>query len=128
MTDLQAVPLVDSEGSFHIVKFSGVGAWVALPGWQVVLTAEDPILLLANSNELPDNQLEEIEEVLVMIDRAQRDWDDSSYFMFEQNEQVQLEWFEEAPTVPLLGKVVLVLRSKKVLDEDYNKELWQIDE
>lgn len=128
ITDLQAVPLVETEGSFNIVKFSGVGAWVALPGWQVVLTAEDPILLLANSNELPGNQLEEIEEVMVMVDRSQREWDDGSYFMFEQNEQVQLEWFEETPTVPLLGKVLLVLRSKKVLDEDYNKELWQIDE
>jgi hypothetical protein len=27
-----------------------------------------------------------------------------------------------------LGKLTLILRPKKVLDESYNKELWQIDE
>jgi len=27
-----------------------------------------------------------------------------------------------------LGRVVLVMRPKKVLDEDYTQELWQIDE
>jgi len=46
----------------------------------------------------------------------------------DQAGQLQVAWFEVAPTVPILGKVVLVLRPNKVLDEDYNKELWQIDE
>lgn len=128
MADLQAVPIVEEEGRFHVVKFSGTGAWIALPGWQVILAAEDPVLILADTDQLPGADLEEQEEVLLLIDRAEREWDVNSYFIFEQSDQLQLNWFEEAPDLPLLGKVTLVLRSKKVLDESYNKELWQIDE
>lgn len=126
--DLQAVPMVESEGKFHIVKFAGTGAWVALPGWQVVLAAEDPVLLLAESEQLPGSNPEETEEVLLLVDRSQRAWDAESYFIVDQSGQLQLDWFEEAPLLPVLGKVTLVLRPKKVLDESYNKELWQIDE
>jgi hypothetical protein len=129
LADLQAVPLVEEEGRFRMVKFAGTGAWVALPGWQVILAAEDPVLILTESDQLPGTEADEmVEEVLVMIDRAQRDWDASNYFILDRSGQLQLDWFEEAPEVPLLGKVVLVLRPKKVLDEDYNKEFWQIDE
>lgn len=126
--DLQQVPLVEEEGTFRIVKFSGMGAWSALPGWQVVLAAEDPVLLLANVTELPGTESEDTEEVLILIDRAQRTWDDNSYFILDQEGQLQFEWFEEAPDRTLLGKVILVLRPKKVLDEDFNKELWQVEE
>lgn len=129
LTDLQAVPLLEEEGKFRMVKFAGTGAWVALPGWQVILAAEDPVLILTESDQLPGTEADEmVEEVLVMIDRAQRDWDASHYFIVDRSGRLQLDWFEEAPEVSLLGKVLLVLRSKKVLDEDYNKELWQIDE
>ncbi len=126
--DLQQVPLVEEEGNFRLVKFSGTGAWSALPGWQVVIAAEDPVLILADVAELPGVENEAAEEVLVLIDRAQRAWDDNSYFILDQDGQLQFEWFEEAPDRPLLGKVVLVLRPKKVLDEDFNKELWQVEE
>jgi hypothetical protein len=128
--DLQAVPLVESEGGFHIVKFSGVGAWAALPGWQVILAAIDPVLILAESNQLPGatTEVEAIEEVLILIDRAERTWEADSYFVVDQAGQLRLNWFEEAPELPLLGKVTLVLRPKQVLDEDFNKELWQLDE
>jgi len=64
----------------------------------------------------------------VMVDRAQRQWSEEHHFVVDQTGQLQVAWFEVAPTVPILGKVVLVLRPNKVLDEDYNKELWQIDE
>lgn len=126
--DLKAVPFTDPEGTFQIVKFSGSGAWVSLPSWQVVRTAEDPVLLLADGHHLPPDTASSTEEVMVMIDRAQRSWVEDSYFVFDQEGQLQMNWFEEAPEHALLGKVVLVLRPKRVLDEDYNKELWQIDE
>jgi hypothetical protein len=130
--DLQAVPLVEAEGSFQLVKFAGTGAWVALPGWQVVLNAEDPVMILVDSDRLPAASLESLtensEEVLVMVDRSQRQWDADSFFMIEQAGELQIEWFEQAPALPLLGRVGLVLRPKKVLDEDFNKELWQLDE
>jgi Rubisco Assembly chaperone C-terminal domain len=101
---------------------------VSLPSWQVVLGAEDPVLLLADSTDLPSSADTVAEEVLVMVDRSQRQWDEDSHFVVDQGGQLQVAWFEVAPTAQILGKVVLVLRPNKVLDEDYNKELWQIDE
>jgi hypothetical protein len=126
--EFKAVPFVDGEGSFAIVQFSGTGAWTALPSWQVVRSAEDPVMVLTDGNHLAPEALENAEDVLVMIDRAQREWNADSYFAVDQSGQLDIRWFEEAPDLPLLGQVVLVLRPKKVLDEDFNKELWQVEE
>jgi len=126
--DLQAVPLLNEVGPFRMVQFSGQGAWVPVPGWQIVLRAEDPVVLLSHSDQLPVALPGKPEEVLVVVDRAERHWDDSSYFVVEQAGQLQLQWFEAAPEVPLLGRVILVMRPKKILDEEVNRELWQMDE
>ncbi|HEY9620644.1 MAG TPA: RuBisCO accumulation factor 1 [Crinalium sp.] len=126
--DIKAVPLVEEEGPFQMVRFAGTGAWVPMPGWQIVFNAEDPVVILSDTSQLPGNISGPAEEVLVMIDRAQREWDEFAYFVVEQDNQIAIQWFAEAPDVPLLGRVLVVLRPKKVLDEDYNKELWQLDE
>jgi hypothetical protein len=126
--DMQAVPMVETEGKFGMVRFEGVGAWVGMPCWQVVLSAEDPVVLLADSTALPSSPDTLPEEVLVLVDRSQRQWDDSNHFVLDQGGALAIAWSEAAPELPILGKVVLVLRPNKVLDEDYNKELWQIDE
>lgn len=125
--DLQAVPLVEESGAFQLVHFSGTGAWVPLPGWQVIRTAEDPVVLLCDSDRLPTPLPGKIEELVIVVDRAQRQWRDDSYFIVAENEQLQIRWFAE-PSEPALGRVVLIMRAKKVLDEDYTKELWQVDE
>jgi hypothetical protein len=127
-TDLQAVPILEEEGAFRLVKFAGNGAWVPIPGWQVILSAEDPIVLLCHSDQLPILPAGKPGEVLVVIDRAQRQWDADSYFVVDQEGQLQLQWFEETPDCPLLGRIVLVMRPKKILDEDFNKDPWQLDE
>ncbi len=126
--DLKAVPMVDPEGAFNIVKFSGVGAWVPMPGWQIVNSAEDPVAILVRSDRLPNFPDQTDEEVMLMVDRASREWDAFGYFLVEQDTQLEVVWSAEPLTIPILGRVVLVLRPKKVLDESYNKELWQIDE
>jgi hypothetical protein len=126
--DLQAVPIVEEVSPFNLVRFSGAGAWVPVPGWQVILTAHDPIVILAASDQLPTTLPGAIEEVLLVIDRAQRQWDSAQYFLVEQEQQLQIQWFESAPEQTLLGQLILIMRPKKVLDEDYTKELWQIDE
>lgn len=127
--DLEAVPMVSAEGVFQLVKFSGgQGAWTALPSWQVVLAATDPVTILADRSQLPSDESEVPEELLLLVDRADRQWSEDSYFLVEQNGQVLVDWFEQAPEQPLLGKVTLVLRPKRVLDEDFNKELWQVEE
>ncbi|MFB2918845.1 MULTISPECIES: RuBisCO accumulation factor 1 [Aerosakkonema] len=126
--DLKAVPLIEESGPFRVVKFSGAGAWVPVPGWQVILKAEDPVAILCDSNLLP-NQINNLhEEVIVVVDRADRQWDGNNYFIAEQEGQLQIHWFEDSPEESLLGRVVLVLRPKKILDENVTKDVWQIDE
>jgi len=126
--DLQAVTLVDEAGPFQLVRFSGVGAWVAVPGWQVVLKAEDPVVILSDSDTLPTDPPGKPEEVLVVIDRAQREWDADSYFIVEPAGQLEFRWFEQTPDIPILGRIILVMHPKRILDEEFTKELWQIDE
>ncbi len=130
--ELRAVPLVDEVGPFRMVQFSGTGAWVAVPGWQVILAAEDPVTVMCQTTDLPTAGAKtlagQVEEVLVVIDRAQRDWDAGAYFAIAHDGQLAFQWFETAPDCPLLGRLLLVIRPKRILDEDLTKDSWQIDE
>lgn len=126
--DVKAVPIITEIDPFKIVKFAGEQAWVALPGWQVLQSAEDPVVIVANSDIFPNPNQTKIEPVLVVIDRTQRQWDASSYFAFDNGGEVDFQWFETAPDNTLLGKVIIILRPKKVLDEEFIKDSWQIDE
>lgn len=128
VADWQAVPIIDEFGPFQLVKQTGAAAWVAVPGWQVIRTAEDPVALLAQNEHLPVPLPGLSEEVLIVVDRAQRQWNTDSYFAVDHQGNVKLQWFEEPPQIPLLGRVILVLRPKKIFDEDVTKDAWQIDE
>jgi hypothetical protein len=48
--------------------------------------------------------------------------------VFENGDSIDFQWFETAPAIPLLGKMIVLVRPKKVLDEEYTKDVWQIDE
>jgi hypothetical protein len=126
--DLQAVPLVEEEEPFGMVKASGNAAWVPIPSWQVVLRAEDPVAILCHSDRLPQPLTGKPESVLLVVDRSMRVWDENSYFICDRNGTLDMQWFESQPDTRLLGKILLVLRPKKILDEEYGKEVWQIDE
>ncbi|NJK37347.1 MAG: hypothetical protein HC835_05410 [Oscillatoriales cyanobacterium RM2_1_1] len=127
--DLKAVPLTEEIEPFRMVKFSGTGAWVPLPGWRVVLAAEDPVAFLIPGDRLP-NLPGNSEIVLVMVDRAQRQWDADSYFLAETvvHGQLEVQWFEQAPDIKLYGRVVLLLRPKKIFDEDQIMEMLQFED
>lgn len=126
--DLQAIPLIEEIEPFRLVKFSGEGVWVPVPGWQVVLNAEDPVVILSDSDRLPTPLPGLPEEVLVVVDRSQRQWDTNSYFVVELAGQLEFQWFEEAPDLPLLGRILVMMRPKRIFDEEGTKDLWQIDE
>ncbi len=127
--DLRSVPMLEEHGPFRLVKFSGESAWVAIPGWQVILAADDPVGLFANCNRLPSSFPGSVdEEVLVIVDRQRREWRSDSYFLVEQSEQLDLQWFETEPTLPLLAQVILVMRAKRILDESATTNLWLMDE
>lgn len=127
--DFQAVPLILPEEPFGVVKFSGTGAYAPIPGWQVILQAEDPVGVLATSPQLPNlPNAEVVEPVMVVIDRARRDWDEDGYFAVDTDGHIGLQWFAEPPKGKLWGRVILVMRPKRILDEGYTRELWQFEE
>ncbi|MEM1254844.1 MAG: RuBisCO accumulation factor 1 [Cyanobacteria bacterium P01_H01_bin.21] len=128
--EFQAVPKMEPEGAFGVVQSAGAQRWVPVPGWQVVLTAQDAIAFLMPFNTLPNQTDSSVSEiVLVLVDRQQQVWDDSSYFLVDDGSgQLLMRWFDTDPSTPLLGRVIVIVRPKKVLDEDYTQELWQIDE
>lgn len=131
--DVKAVPFLDEESPFGMVKFSGAGAWVPLPGWQVILLAEDPIVVVASADQLPGLRTDEekrTEEVLVVVDREKREWSAEHYFLTtpsSESDQVGVVWSEAAIATPILGQVILVLRPKRILDEDLAKDPWQVE-
>lgn len=126
--DLKDVPTLQSTGSFHLIEITGKQTLVAIPGWQVIKKAQDPVGVLCNSHQLPNQQTDKPEEILVVIDRAQQEWDSESYFAIDQSGQLEIQWFPDAPNATLLGRVILVLRPKKILDETLSLDVWQIDE
>lgn len=128
-SQFKAVPTAEPEEPFGIVNISAPGAWVSIPGWHVILAAEDAVALVAQFNALPGAPIDAPDKaVLVVIDRAQTQWDDGSYFVYDHEGQLDLQWFESEPTQPLLGRVLVIVRPKRILDESYTQELWQIDE
>ncbi|MEB3340066.1 RuBisCO accumulation factor 1 [Okeania sp.] len=127
--DFKAVPLVEEVEPFNIVKFSGgAGAWVGIPGWRVVMQAEAPVVIIENSDRLPTPIPGTNEEVLLIIDRSQRQWHEDGYFIIDQEGKIVMQWFDEEPNVPLLGRILLALRPKKIFDREVIKDLWQIEE
>lgn len=126
--DLKAVPLTEESGPFQMVKFSGAGAWVALPGWQRLMNAEDPVTVIGGSDRLPGLLSDKSEEVLIVVDRSERQWQPDFYFMVELAGQLEVQWFEEAPELPILGKVIVLVRPKKIFDEEIVRDQWQIDD
>ena len=127
--DFSAVPVAVPEEPFGMVTFSGQGAWIAVPGWQVIFQAEDPVGLLTQSRQLPTYPIDAADEqVLVVVDRARREWDADSYFLVADSDALSLIWQPDPIDTKILGKIILILRPKRILDEDYNRELWQLDE
>jgi Rubisco Assembly chaperone C-terminal domain/Rubisco accumulation factor 1 alpha helical domain/Rubisco accumulation factor 1 helix turn helix domain len=129
MTDLRSVLFVPPQEPFGMVQVAGGAAWVPIPGWQVIRRAEDPVVLLTKSTELPTPLEGEEETVLVIVDRAARAWNADSYFIIAgADDLVSIQCLPEASDVELLGKVILVMRAKKLLEEGHTEQLYQWDE
>jgi Rubisco Assembly chaperone C-terminal domain/Rubisco accumulation factor 1 alpha helical domain/Rubisco accumulation factor 1 helix turn helix domain len=113
---------------FRVTQMAKGGSVVPLPGWQVILKAEDPVAILCSSDRLPKSVPGKVEDVLIVVDRHRQEWDVSSYFLVEQEQQLAFQWFDESPNIPLLGQVLVILRPKKILDENNLIEPWQMDD
>ncbi|MEA5535768.1 RuBisCO accumulation factor 1 [Crocosphaera sp. XPORK-15E] len=126
--EVEGVRPLDKVGPFNSVSYSGKGSIVPLPGWQAVLKSVNPVAIFTPSDRLPQSIPGKPEEVLVLIDLAITDWDDNSYFLVEDEGELTFKWFSEQPSIPLLGQVVIVLRPKKIFDENNLLEAWQMDD
>jgi hypothetical protein len=113
---------------FRMIKTDKAMTVVPLPGWQAVLKAEHPIAILGNSEQLPNFPNSQAEDVLIVVDRAVTTWDANFYYLIEQDQQLQFQWFENEPSVSILGQVILVLRQKRIFDENNLLEPWQMDD
>lgn len=113
---------------FGLVQYSGECAIVPLPGWQVVLKAVDPVAFFCLGGELSDALTNKTETVLVVIDRAAKEWHENGFFLINQGENVAVDWFESSPNVEILGQAIVVLRPKRIFDENNLLEPWQMDD
>jgi hypothetical protein len=127
--DLVSVSSVVTEEPFRMVSAPGAGKLVPLPGWQAILKAIDPLGILCETQQLPSSLSGLSETVLVVVDRGVQTWDDQSYFLVDQEDGLEFVWFAEEPEDrELLAQVVLVLRPKRILDENNIIEPWQMDD
>jgi len=126
--DWKAVPFIEPLDPFGVVRSEGTSAFVAVPGWSVIRGMIDPVALLANSDQLPGALSESSELVLLLVDRQEREWDSDRYFLVEVDGQLDLQWWDSEPDRPLLAQLVLIMRPHRILDEDFTKQLWQVEE
>ncbi len=125
---IEAVAQITREEPFGNIKISGDAAVVPVPGWQAILKATDPVGFFCPSDRLPTSISGKTEQVLVIIDRAIKEWNVNSYFLVETEDKLELQWFEEAPELNIIGQLVLIMRPKKILDENNITEPWQMDD
>ncbi len=128
--DLQGIAPMEPEEPFGIIRVTTPSAWAPVPGWQVLLQAEDPVGIVARGEQFPQlaNQSPQ-EPILLLIDRDRRTWDEDGYFLTATPEgTLDLSWFPQEPATKLLGRLILFMRPKRILDEDYTRELYQFEE
>ena len=133
----QAVAKVTELAPFGIVHSTTEATWATLPGWFVVHQAEDGVIVACNSDtlkavinqEIVSSVRDRAEDILVLVDRAQRDWDENSYFAIAgEDGNLKFACFVSQPAVELLGKVTLTLRPKRFFDEAASQDRWQFEE
>jgi hypothetical protein len=127
-TTFEQTPKLENQEPFRVVKTSVNCSVVPIPGWQSVLKAGDPVAIFMESNQLPIPISGKTEEVLLLVDRSIKEWNINQYLLIEENERLQVKWFENKPDCLILGQIVLVLRPKKILDENNLLEPWQMDD
>lgn len=134
ITELKAVPLIDQIEPFGMVTYAGACAWIGLPGWDIVRQATDPLIILADTDtfaevsgqKLPNSFPDRPEQILLLIDRGQRTPHSQSYFAIALADQIQIA--PPTPAAKIYGKLLLVLRERRILDQSASSDLWQEEE
>lgn len=125
--EIEQISEICDRKPFGLVSGSD-NAMVAVPGWQIVLSAKDPVGIVANSDRLPKKMPGQPESVLLVIDRSSVSWNVNSYFLVEDRGQLKIEWFKDDPALNIIGQLVLIMRAKKIIDENNLTQPWQMDD
>lgn len=127
-TEFQSYQQPQFQGRFSVTRISSNVDCVALPGWQIIWAAADPVAIPCEREDLPKADSLANEPFLVVVDRADTQWYLYSYFLVEAESGLAIRWFEQAPEQVLLGKVILILRPKRIVDEGAIAQSWQVEE
>lgn len=120
----QQTPSIAAQGIFGISQLLATQEVVTLPGWSTLRKAEDPIAIITQSDLVTGKQ----ETVLLVIDRAAREWNQYSHFLFLEGEEILMGWFREPPTQLILGKLILLLRPKYMLERAAEVDSWELED
>jgi Rubisco accumulation factor 1 alpha helical domain/Rubisco Assembly chaperone C-terminal domain/Rubisco accumulation factor 1 helix turn helix domain len=126
---LTTVPKVEGHGEFQITSNNWTGGWVSLPGWQVLCKAERPIAILADEENSPLKMSGHSKVTILVLDISATEWDEFNYFAIDRDGQLAIEWFESAPSIPILGKLLLILQPKSPVERGHaQQDIWEMDD
>ncbi len=124
---LQQIPQGEETGAFRLVRSEQPCTWLSLPGWQVVLWAKQPVAIICSTKDLPEAELKgRVEDVAALVDLGTTEWSADHFHLVEADGQLAFQWSAQAPSQPLLGRLVLLLKPKRVFDENVIQEPWQM--
>jgi len=120
----QQTPSITAQGIFGVSQLTTTQEVVTLPGWSTLRKAVDPVAIMTQ-NDLPNGKQE---SVLLVIDRAAREWNQYSHFLFLEGEEILMGWFKEPPTQLLLGQLILMLRPKYMIERAAEVDGWELED
>ncbi|MEN9203611.1 MAG: RuBisCO accumulation factor 1 [Thermostichus sp. DG_1_6_bins_120] len=124
----------EPKGPYRLIHSQGWQTWVALPAWPVIQSATDPVAIQIENGLLGTllNQQIPAEEasdpVLLVVDRAVRQWQSEGFFLVDRSGSLQVEWQESPGADSLLGRVLMALRPPRILDEVVAQDPWQLED
>lgn len=124
--DFEAVVAVRPSGPFGIVD--PVATPLALlPGWPAVSLAEDPVAVALDAQELPGFEIG-TGQVLLLVDRAARSWEEPACYAVNREGQVYFDWLAAPDEAVLLGRVILALKPAVGIVRVEPEDPWDLDE
>jgi hypothetical protein len=91
------------------------GKYIAVPGWQLLRNAQDPLGVRVAVGDLPylnmaDWQLQESDPLLLIVDRGVQDWQNDRFYLVDHSGSVGIDWFPQSGDHPILATILLVVR------------------
>ncbi|MGY6528489.1 MAG: RuBisCO accumulation factor 1 [Cyanobacterium sp.] len=122
------IPVLSPQEPFDIVEVSQTMSLVSIPTWQVVLQAKKPVVIKAHTHDLPQQQDEKNEPVLVVVDAHNTEWSSQYYFLVNHGGEIKFSWLPTQGEEEILGRLLVILKARRILDENNLTEPWQMDD